>query len=135
MATVRHLWNKAVKRPRSILEALNEDGSIDMELLKEICLGCLAKLMKRHAKEICKWFDNCWKFYNKFVPLVLSNLSPAQIFYKEVDGKIKIEFRKQKMILNECRLSELMWMAPEMLMKNSKPVSQSLSEVFSNYYY
>ena len=44
MATVRNLWNKAVKRPKPILEALEEDGSIDMELLKKICRGCLGGL-------------------------------------------------------------------------------------------
>ena len=53
MGTVRHLRNKAVKRQKPILEALRKDGSIDMELLKEVCRGCLAKLMKRHAKEKC----------------------------------------------------------------------------------
>ena len=54
MATARHLWNKAVKRPKPILEALGEDGSIDMELLKEICRGCLEALEERLAKGKCK---------------------------------------------------------------------------------
>ena len=40
------------KKP--ILEALNEDGSIDMELLKQISLGCLKKLMERHSRNECK---------------------------------------------------------------------------------
>ena len=33
------------------------------------------------------------------------------------------------MTLNDCKLSELMWMAPEMLKMNSKTVSQSKSKI------
>ena len=43
------------KRPKPrqrnpILQALNENGSIDMELLKGICRGCLERLREKHAK-------------------------------------------------------------------------------------
>ena len=45
--------------------------------------------------------------------------------YAEVDGKIEIEFKESEIetTLTDYRLSELKWMAPEMLKKNSKPVS------------
>ena len=39
-----------------ILEALKEDGSIDMELLKGISRGCLEVLQERHAKGKCQSF-------------------------------------------------------------------------------
>ena len=41
--------------PKSVLEALY-DGSIDMELLKRICRGCLAGLQEKHAKGKCQTF-------------------------------------------------------------------------------
>ena len=44
----------APKQAKPILEALNEDGTIDIELLKEISLECLKKLKKKHAKEKCQ---------------------------------------------------------------------------------
>ena len=39
---------------KPILKALNEDGSIDMELLKRICRGCLKGLKKRHDEGKCQ---------------------------------------------------------------------------------
>ena len=55
--------------------------------------------------------------------------------YSEVDGKIEIEFGEPKIetTLNDCRLSELIWMAPEMLKKNSKPVSHCQSKILLNF--
>ena len=74
--------------------------------------------------------NNCQEFCNQFVLSVLGNLSPAQIFYKEVDGEIKLEFKEQKTTLNDCRLSELMWMAPEILKMNLQPVSHCQTKIF-----
>ena len=41
-------FREVPKQEKPILEALSEDGSIDMELLKEIIRGCLEELKKRH---------------------------------------------------------------------------------------
>ena len=43
-----------LNEPKPILEALNEDGSIDIELLKQISQECLIELNKRHDKLECK---------------------------------------------------------------------------------
>ena len=63
-------------------------------------------------------------FTIKFNPSVLGSFSPAQVLYSEINGKIEIEFKEY-----EYRLSELMWLAPEMLKKDSKPVSNCQSKI------
>ena len=47
-------WKKNVKQSKRILEAFNEDGAIEMELLKGISRGCLEGLKKRHAQGKCQ---------------------------------------------------------------------------------
>ena len=51
------VYNKMIKSKlsndclkNSVLETLNEDGSIDMELLKQISRECLRELNRRHFK-------------------------------------------------------------------------------------
>ena len=51
-----HKKTKRNKTTKLILEALSEDGSIDMELLKLISLGCLEELKKRHDEGKCQKF-------------------------------------------------------------------------------
>ena len=46
-------WKRDLKRSKPILEALNEDGSINMELLKKISRRCLEGLKERHAQGKC----------------------------------------------------------------------------------
>ena len=53
MNPTRLQWKKDVK---PILEALSEDGSMDMMLLKGIARGCLEGLKERHAKGKCQSF-------------------------------------------------------------------------------
>ena len=51
--------NTVIKRPKTtklILEALSEDGSIDIKLLKKISRGCLKELKKRHNEGKCQKF-------------------------------------------------------------------------------
>ena len=45
--------------------------------------------------------------------------------YAEVDGKVQIKFGEPEVesTLNDRKISELMFMAPEMFEKDSKPVS------------
>ena len=47
---LKHLKSQQLK---PFLEALNEDGSIDMDMLKRICQGCLKGLKEKHAAGIC----------------------------------------------------------------------------------
>ena len=65
-----------------------------------------------------------WKRLNLyFIPV---NIHPDQIYYKEIDKIIKIEFRnskKKRSKQHHSNLSAMNWLAPELLQKDTQPVS------------
>lgn len=52
----------------------------------------------------------------------LDNIKPDLIYYEETDGYVTIEFKNSEMETNDS-LSNLKWMAPEVIRKESEPVS------------
>ena len=58
MKPAGRIWKKDFKLSKRILEAFNEDGSIEMELLKGISRGCLEGLNERHAQGKCQYCNS-----------------------------------------------------------------------------